>query len=313
MQAFGHTNEEIQKAFEADRSQNRPNPIRSTYFLLQEMMEKEKRKSGIAVPNAQSSLSAPEEKKTNQSTSLYAINEDKTTAVKLLAPSNIESSKNNFTSMPQVVVDKGRRASAFDGKVQSTQHQRSATDGPKPHVVAVSTQNLSPDYGPKSAPAQNNSLQVPVSEEKGRRHSANQIDIDSSNKSINEDASIKSLASWFLNNQTTSNKLPVEIIAEAVKVLKESGIHFAIDGYCIECVQDDKLSEQDFQSYQTKDLRRGSIMAIPPQMSKNAVVFRIEVGKVPKINMHGVTFRRISGGVWNYKKICNKIVQQMSL
>eukprot|EP00835_Amoeboradix_gromovi_P005047 NODE_439_length_8587_cov_0.367224.p4 type:complete len:309 gc:universal NODE_439_length_8587_cov_0.367224:3761-4687(+) len=308
MAAFGHTTEEIQKAFESDQSQNRPNPIRSTYFLLQEMMEKERRKSSAG--QSQGTLSNEERK----STTLFAITEDKP-----LSPNNnIENAKNNFPSMPQVTPerDRGRRASAFDTRTPQPDRQRNSTaDGTKQQVT-VSSQNLSPTNGPKSAPVQSvNTLQVPTSEDKGRRHSETTIESDTSDRSLNDgsDPAIKSLTSWFLNNQTTSNKQPAEIIGEAVRVLKENGIHYAIDGYSIECVQDEKLTEQEFQSYQSKDIRRGSIMAIPPQMSKNAVVFRIEVGKVPKISMHGITFKRISGGVWNYKKICNKIVQQMNL
>ena len=307
MAAFGHTAEEVQKAFEADQTSGRPNPIRATYFLLQEMMEKEKRKSGLSTSQSLSPTS-DEKKSSNVSGTLFAINEDH--SANKTQPTNIENSKNNFTSMPQFTPEKTRRASAFDTRTPQNSHQRATTDGPK----TVSTQNLSATNGPQSAPVASSNLQVPATDDRTRRHSATTLEADSSERNVpDSDAGIKSLTSWFLNNQTTSNKQPAEIIGEAVRVLKEIGIHYAIDGFFIECVQDEKLTEAEFQSYQTKDVRRGSIMAIPPQMSKNAVVFRIEVGKVPKISMYGISFKRISGGVWNYKKICNKVVQQMNL
>ena len=132
---------------------------------------------------------------------------------------------------------------------------------------------------------------------RGRRNS--EATSSSSDKSISED-NVKSLTSWFLSNQTTSNKRPDEIIKEAMRVLRDLDIHHVLDGFCIECCHDPDLSEIEFQSYQNSHARRGSAMAIPPQLSKNSLVFRLEVGKVPRISMHGVAFKRISGGVWLY-------------
>jgi hypothetical protein len=41
------------------------------------------------------------------------------------------------------------------------------------------------------------------------------------------------------------------------------------------------------------------------------VSFSIDVGKVPNGQQYGVFFKRLHGGVWNYKRICGKVVQMM--
>ncbi|KAL2912887.1 hypothetical protein HK105_207668 [Polyrhizophydium stewartii] len=45
----------------------------------------------------------------------------------------------------------------------------------------------------------------------------------------------------------------------------------------------------------------------------NIIAFQIEICKVPRMNLHGIHFKRLGGGVWNYKKVCNKILAQMAL
>ncbi|KAJ3033404.1 hypothetical protein HDV00_006370 [Rhizophlyctis rosea] len=47
--------------------------------------------------------------------------------------------------------------------------------------------------------------------------------------------------------------------------------------------------------------------------SKSTVTFQIEICRVPRMNLYGLQFKRISGGVWNYKKVCNRLLGQMSL
>ncbi|KAH9248767.1 hypothetical protein BASA81_013562 [Batrachochytrium salamandrivorans] len=46
---------------------------------------------------------------------------------------------------------------------------------------------------------------------------------------------------------------------------------------------------------------------------QNNIAFQIEICKVPRMSLHGVHFKRLTGGVWNYKKVCNKILLQLSL
>jgi MAP/microtubule affinity-regulating kinase len=95
--------------------------------------------------------------------------------------------------------------------------------------------------------------------------------------------SVRAVNSWFLNVETTSAKPPFEIITEVKRVLSDNDITFAHDaGYVIEC----KIAD---------------------------LVFEIEICKVPRLSLFGLHFKRISGGLWSYKKLCNKLLGQMNL
>ncbi|KAI9217044.1 KA1 domain/Ssp2 C-terminal domain-containing protein [Blastocladiella britannica] len=103
----------------------------------------------------------------------------------------------------------------------------------------------------------------------------------SSSESSNADA--RTVSSWFLNVNTTSSKPPAEIIAEVKRVLTECHVQYAHDaGFVVEC----RLAD---------------------------LVFEIEICKVPRLALFGLHFKRISGGIWTYKKLCNKLLSQMSL
>ncbi|KNE56314.1 CAMK/CAMKL protein kinase [Allomyces macrogynus ATCC 38327] len=93
----------------------------------------------------------------------------------------------------------------------------------------------------------------------------------------------REVSSWFLNVNTTSSKSPAEIIAEVKRVLAENKVAAAHDGgFVVEC--------------RVMDL-----------------VFEIEICKVPRLALFGLHFKRISGGIWNYKRMCNRLLAQMNL
>jgi MAP/microtubule affinity-regulating kinase len=98
---------------------------------------------------------------------------------------------------------------------------------------------------------------------------------------------LRSVSGWFLNVSTTSSKLPAEILEELRKVLSANDIEYEHDGgYVVVC----------------KDVA-----------FKNPVEFEVEICKVPRLNLFGLHFKRINGSIWNYKKVCNKLLQEMSL
>ncbi|KAI9143302.1 KA1 domain/Ssp2 C-terminal domain-containing protein, partial [Paraphysoderma sedebokerense] len=97
-----------------------------------------------------------------------------------------------------------------------------------------------------------------------------------------------------LNVSTTSSKLPSDIITEVCRVLKENEVSYMYDGgYVIECTANEGKGNED--------------------STKGSVVFEIEICKVPRLNLFGLHFKRLNGSIWNYKKVCNKLLAQMNL
>ncbi|KAJ3092186.1 MAP/microtubule affinity-regulating kinase 4 [Quaeritorhiza haematococci] len=163
---------------------------------------------------------------------------------------------------------------------------------------------------------------------------------------------LRAVSGWFLNVSTTSSKPPDAIVEEVTRVLKESGAKFQLDGYIFTCEIDvgvleggagnRRLSESSdhsaagggdltpvsSSSRRPSSVSRSSISSAgtattsPAGLtatgggatkSKNGVAFQLEVCKVPRMNLFGLQFKRLNGGVWNYKKICNKLLSQMNL
>jgi hypothetical protein len=58
--------------------------------------------------------------------------------------------------------------------------------------------------------------------------------------------------------------------------------------------------------------RRISFLSAASQ-SKGCVCFQVEVCKVSREDMHGLCFKRLSGGVWSYKKVCGKLLSRLQL
>lgn len=91
------------------------------------------------------------------------------------------------------------------------------------------------------------------------------------------------------NVDTTTMKQPEEIVKEVIRVLTESGITFKNKGYTYKCKQRQPVDKAE------------------------RVQFDLEICQIQGLNMNGVRFKRISGGVWAYRSLCQSLMQKMKL
>ncbi|KAL7748383.1 hypothetical protein RI367_006345 [Sorochytrium milnesiophthora] len=127
----------------------------------------------------------------------------------------------------------------------------------------------------------------------------------SAGRSHHDKDELRQINGWFLNVSTTSSKTPVEIIAEVTRVLRESEVTYTHNGgYTVEC---------RYRERPGPATTGPGANAATQASQAGEILFEIEICKVPRLNLFGLHFKRLNGGIWNYKKICNKLLAQMSL
>ncbi|KAI9322937.1 KA1 domain/Ssp2 C-terminal domain-containing protein [Zopfochytrium polystomum] len=82
---------------------------------------------------------------------------------------------------------------------------------------------------------------------------------------------------------TTSAKPPADILAEIVRVLTEDRIEHEVTGFVCVC-----YAEEDLE-------------------------FEIEVCGIPRLNLNGLRFKRMSGNSWTYKNLLTDLIARMRL
>jgi MAP/microtubule affinity-regulating kinase len=91
------------------------------------------------------------------------------------------------------------------------------------------------------------------------------------------------------NVDTTTMKPAEEIVEEVTRVLTDSEIVFKQKGFVFKCKQKQPIDKAE------------------------RVQFDLEICQIHGLNMNGVRFKRISGGVWGYRTLCQTLMQKMKL
>ena len=139
---------------------------------------------------------------------------------------------------------------------------------------------------------------------------------------------IRAVSGWFINVSATSNKTLQEIIYEITRVLQLNNIPHYYDGnstFECECLDvNDFLDQNDNNAmlmttsptgnnYERELDDGNNIDGKNSKKNKNSLRFQIEICHIPRLASYGLHFKRLYGGVWNYKKICTKLLSQMSI
>ncbi|KAJ3231058.1 Map microtubule affinity-regulating kinase [Chytriomyces hyalinus] len=104
-----------------------------------------------------------------------------------------------------------------------------------------------------------------------------------------EDANKPRSLRFTFNSNTTSSKLPDEIIGEVTSAMNKHGITYtAVTRYLLECISSGP--------------------------GRESVKFEIEVCKLPRLkSLFGLRFKRLSGASSDYKDVCEKILATVVL
>ena len=336
---FGYKMEDIERAFGPNEDHSVPNPIRSTYHLLTEMVARE-----------QSRLKR--EKKKVESMNL--LKEKSKSSVSMVECSSTTLVSEQEINQPIAPIDKPpRRHTLMTEKIQPPPSAHTINRPQANKIPIQANIYASPAQAFVSLPTVHHNVHraEPNTSDKASslvQAAANQFHrwysvpsniyqtiadttsglLSSKDESAatlpNDRDESKPTSGWFMNLSTTSSKPPGEMIAEITRVLSavEARWKFETD-FRLLCEVDirrllsKRETDANFMDIDGAE-HQGEEQARPDTRTVNTgtisfVTFQIEVCKVPKSSLHGLYFKRLQGGVWNYKKICNKLLAAMAL
>ena len=295
---FGFKYEDTIQAF----SDNKLHPIKNTYYLLCEMLQREekkrredRRKNAFKMMMGKDSGGNENSQSVSSLYSIDELNSPDSTQPRQLQPL---SSNGTDSSSPKKEQFKafGSMPNALD---QASNPRRTST--PANILSAFMKNSAQPNGSSKqSEPSSPSSAQESssISEEAQRRASTSLIPRSSTTTAnsnspggVGKGDDIREVHGWFFNVATTSKKPRDEIIAEIKRVVVENGLapRMMNGPNIVTCLD------------------------LNPDSASNQLEFEIEVCKVPNLALLGLHFRRINGSLWQYKKICGKLLSQMSL
>ena len=313
LQIFGYKLEEIHAAFSPEQDHSQPHPIRATYHLLSEMVARERGRMMAEQRRKMSQLGihhpkrAPTGSMPHLGKSLPCITESNSPAPLYSTPSGSQLEPDHTN--------------------QRDEHYRAAQYGTKESTRRASTADTSRHIPQRYAPENQSALSNPSQERPttGDPHRRQSVPINqlpdnwevhkntkrpSATEKLKEE--LRTVSGWFLNVTTTSSKPADELLDQLAQVLKDHGVEYNQEGqYLFNCNVNMNASKHavDAMDECDPDNSHSSWFKGKPQH----VGFQVEICQVPRMKLHGLHFKRLSGGVWNYKKICGKILSNMNL
>jgi serine/threonine protein kinase len=292
LEIFGYSKAAIKKAFSKFQDYTKPNAVRSTYFLLAEMVQREQIK--LREQRA-------EQFKEDVLSSLGTLNSGSSSTIKLQKQNcqngYFHASSNTISSMhgsallnPQNSIGKRvptTRAISYSQDV--TRNEQSDLIEP---IASISLKDPHIEDRWKTNIRRQS---VPLLMEHLNTHQKQQ---PSTSEKFKEE--LRSVSGWFLNFSTTTSKSPNDILLQLQRIIGPENLNL--------------------YSYDQKFVVGCEVDINNPAWNKNSssrksqiISFHVEICKVPRMDLNAIHFKRIAGGVWNYKKVCNRVLSQMSL
>lgn len=309
--AFGYKDTDISAAFNENSDISQPNAVRSTYHLLREMLCREEvKQQRLKVARLQGSHHQSIDVAPNRSISLDTSISIDTITNQVQNKLEIETRKSETQRYP-TPIQISANASTLGVNV---------TIQPKDKIEYMQIDRPSPlAYDPRAGPPSSGSLRSNSTFGDSPTHisepNLSQGKRRSSAAKIRDD--LKAVSGWFTSISATTCHDPSYILAEINRVSVELGMFIKIEspGH-VSCEVDmgqflllngSNTSEKNLDRIEKEE---GGVTS-----KKLGVSFQIGIFKVNKVGaeQYGLTFKKMQGGAWNYKKVCNRMIALMVL
>jgi hypothetical protein len=277
MKAFGYTYSDVEAAFSPEIDHSKADPVRSTYFLLIEMLEREKAKK-LVEQDSETSL-----------TTVKGLNVNGELSQSVAQRLNIQPRMSDNQMRGKSMDRLGSRTDIVDSKMTLDGDM-----GTRGSLCISRTRQRMSSKPPPPSPLQSPALsEIRVSETERKNpliRSASRFKEEIRN----------SVTGWLLSSITTSTKPLPMILHSIVSVLVKNNIsHQFENGQTLLC--------ELRPSHETELPKVG-----PPLPKKQPVMFQIIIYKT-RTESHEIHFKRIQGGLWNYKRLIQYLLSEIEL
>ncbi|KAJ3360746.1 hypothetical protein HDU91_004363 [Kappamyces sp. JEL0680] len=321
LEIFGYTKEDIRDAFSPGQDHGKPNAIRSTYHLLSEMVIREQARLRSQRKLSQQKLVATRSTfnsantlastdLSSSSTSQHSLQRDMDT---LMTSESTPSPPQFAPPPPPLQSNAGYTRSEVSRRAPQPRavsyHQGNITDQHVSYSQPESFLAFSRDPVPSRESVSTIRNTTPTMH--GHRRQSVPLMIPNPSKPSPTEKfkeELRAVSGWFLNFSTTTSKSQQDILGQLFAILGEQMVVWSTDGRCMFQCEVDMSAMHHLTDVGAERIASGS-GSTKPQM----VGFQVEISKVPRMNLNAIHFKRLSGGVWNYKKVCNKILSKVSL
>jgi len=295
--AFGYKDVDISQAFNETSDMSQPNAVRSTYHLLREMLCREEikqqrllklRKGGVK-ESSDERISPVRRQSYQASQEIERMSQDVDRKMSISDDTRQATHQARLNIQPR-----GRSDEASIGPpLQPKHHDKiDSMDIDTPKSIDSELQNSAYRLSNPVSVSQNS-----IGNGK-RRSSASRIRED-----------LKVVSTWFMNISTTTTKSIPEIHGEIRRVSANLGITVNVES-------DSLLNcDVDFSQFVDEDNQIGSSVERDAGSNKvGRVSYQIEICKVGRSEQQlALNFKRTNGGVWNFKKVSNRVIALMVL
>ena len=271
LQIFGYRKDEIIEAFSAE-NQSSPHPIRATYFLLEEMLI-----GDTQFWEDKRGFARPPTIRDSAQT-ITANSDPESLSIKDQGP------ESPFPVRSSIGIPRELTQRAVSAYVGSRNDQNALVDS----MQQISLDDSKAKFNPRR---QSNPLPIMIPNTPSKPQSTAD--------KIKEE--LRAVSGWFLNHTTTTSKSMEEVRDFIKTMIADSSVLEMDEKSCVLECNLDYAQPSWANGYSASQANKKAV----------SITFQVSIRSVPMTKLTAIHFKRLSGGSWNYKKVCSKLLQQL--